>query len=324
VKKSDLERLSDAELEHAWKEHQADDAALKHAKAVGRRTEPFAGLDKFGMPPADQLARLETNAFRRLNPRRRRWEKLAGFDERVAELEQRHAAVQAHLSELLEQQRTAPDRDAEALAEWHLAGAKGERPASEVDSLAEAVRAAERDRDALQTAVESVLAEKERYVVGHRAKLAADAAKDVAAARTRYANAIVGLEVARGQLVDSRLTELWALTYPAAAAAREPQFLGSLARNLVDRLRRAGVAQGVDVAQLGRLLREDVEAVATAVDPEQRAVIEGHEGRSAVAVWANTDEGREVARQEKQAVIDAHIREWGHPPSEWDQPVIGG
>jgi len=63
---------------------------------------------------------------------------------------------------------------------------------------------------------------------------------------------------------------------------------------------RAGLAQGLDVTQLGRLLREDVEALATAVDPEQRIALDHGEGRPAGAVWSNTDEGRKVARQEKR------------------------
>jgi hypothetical protein len=47
-----------------------------------------------------------------------------------------------------------------------------------------------------------------------------------------------------------------------------------LARNLTARLRRAGLCTSIDVGQLGRLLREDADTLATPTDPKQQAVIE--------------------------------------------------
>jgi len=277
---------------------------------------PAQGMDRQGMPPLGELTRLETNAFRRLSPRRRRWKKLNEFDERVAELEQRHGRVVSELSELLERQRTAPDRDAEQLARWHVGGGTGERPVSEVDSLAAAIRAAERDRDALQAAITHALEDRVRFVDGHRSKLAGDAAKDSEQAHEHYVASIAVMERAREEFVDCRLTELWALTYPDASAGREPQFLSYLARNLVDRLRRAGVAHGLDVTQLGRLLREDADAVASAIDPEQRAVVEGLDRRSTSATWSGSDEGKARRSAEIEAARQAYQREWGRQPTE--------
>lgn len=282
--------------------------------------EPFAGLDRDGglvEREGINVARAELSAWRRINPRHRRWQALADFDERSGDLERQLAETQRRLAELTERQRNAPDRDAEALGQWHIAGATSARPQPETETLTNEIRIAQADRDGLERAVDAVLAEKARYVENNRDKFVKDAAKATEHARAKYLAAVDGLERAREALVDERITELWALTYPSAAAAREPQFMHALARNLTERLRRAGVSTSIDAVALSRLLREDADALATATDPEQRALIDGREpnARPTGAVWVDTPEGQQAAREDKRQRREAYEREWGQLPA---------
>jgi hypothetical protein len=100
------------------------------ADVAVRRSElgPATGFDTAGAPPIAELARLEDDSRRRLSPKRRLWGELGTFDERVAELDARHAAAQADLTAVRELLRGAPDKDTADLSRRIDNGEKGGRP----------------------------------------------------------------------------------------------------------------------------------------------------------------------------------------------------
>lgn len=263
---------------------------------------PFATLDRTGLPEPAELARMERSTWQRFSPRIRRWAKLNELDAQVADLERQQADVERQITEVRELQVGASARDAERLADWQRRG-KGDRPVEEVVCLKNQLRDLERDREALRVQVERVLDEKATFVGRHRSKLVSDCDRAVAEARTRYEELSAALLEAREQLVAERLTALWALTFPHETTSRQPALMQSLARGLVARLRRAGVTTGLDVDQLSRLLVEDADALAEAIDPEQQAAVEGRDpDRAGGATWDAdvADEQRQKAMREAQ------------------------
>ncbi len=48
---------------------------------------------------------------------------------------------------------------------------------------------------------------------------------------------------------------------------------------------------------------------------EQRERLEGRDQPQSGAVWADTDEGRRQAREERQAALQRHVELWGAPPA---------
>jgi hypothetical protein len=297
--------------------------------------EPFATLDTNG----GVIEREGMNAGRRIlsaalsiNPRNRRSRELAGFDEKVAALSARLGEANARILDLQSQRQGAPERDTERLAQWHLEGARGQRPEPEAGTFEQAIRDAEADRDGLQRAVDQVLDEKAAWVERHREKLVSDAAGETATARLEYEQAIEALEAARATLIDARLTELWALTFPSEVASRQPLRMQSLARALTGRLERAGVGKfAIDAPVMGRLLREDAEALAVAIDPEQKALLAGTDARAGGALWEDSDQGqdlkqramREAAQREQREMARAsaiYRQQMGLPPV--DSPAV--
>jgi hypothetical protein len=211
-------------------------------------------------------------------------------------------------------QRGRPAADAEALADWELNNRRGARPEPRASIIEKQISQRQADLEGIRTATERVLAGKATYVEQHRSQLTRDAGKATSEARSHYLAAVEALEHARGELLDCRLAERWALTYPDHSANREPQWMSSLARNLTERLTRAGISTSIDAAQLGRLLREDADALAEAFDPEQRAVVEPKSDAATGAAWADSDEGRAAAREDKRKARERYEREWGQVP----------
>jgi len=171
MKKSEPERLSDAELDARWRERQADMTASAHAAAVGRKPQPFRGMDRSGMPPRADLGRAERRAWLGVVPRKSAWPELDQLDQRVAELQHRHAEAQERVRTLTEQRANAPTVDADAIARWELNHRKGPKPKPTAETLDAEIVDAERDRDGLETAIDLALEEKAAYIEKHRARL---------------------------------------------------------------------------------------------------------------------------------------------------------
>jgi hypothetical protein len=297
-----------------WPRNEIDREIAHRLRPPREGSVPFDGLDRTGFIRRGDLGREETSAFRRISPRHRRWKKITEYDEQAGDLDRRQAEVAADLAQLHQRLERAPAADAEALADWELNNRRGARPQPQASMIEEQISQRQADLEGIRTATERGLAGKATYVEQHRSQLTRDAGKATSEARSHYLAAVEALEHARGELLDCRLTELWALTYPDHSANREPQWMSSLARNLTERLTRAGISTSIDAAQLGRPLREDADALAEAFDPEQRAVVEPKSDAATGAAWADSDEGRAAAREDKRKARERYEREWGQVP----------
>ena len=278
---------------------------------------PAIGLDHEGMPPIQHLASLEEQSRHRLNPRRAAWPELQKFEERLAELEGRHRDTIAALGVARGKLRDVDRADAAALTRWEIDGRQGEKPATEKPALVEHVAGLERERDGLAGAIAEVLADKAAFVERHRDRLVAVAERMVEQARARYLDAVAHVDAARAELVEVREASLWAQVFPDEAASRMPKTihlaLGKSAAYPPGLADRALEADGVMA-----LLRADVDAVAGAVSPTQRVVIERLNPNAPPATfWADSDEARDASRTELQQRREAYEREWGRPPAGW-------
>lgn len=273
---------------------------------------PFQGTDVTGMP-AD-LATAETNAFRRLSPRRNRWPELVALDARVAELETRKRDTTDALRALHERLASAPRADADRLASWEIADRKGSRPQPTTEALDREIADREAESAGLDTAIEHVLAEKATFVDKHRARLIQAADQETKDAHQQLQALINELGSARDALVEARQAALYAALYPGELALRGPRetlVAGGHAKRTKDAL---GVDWQVEHARLLRALSSDAEYWRDAATPEQRAAI-GGDARPVdpqrEAVWTATPEGSEAERAERQAALRRHEELWG-------------
>ena len=78
----------------------------------------------------------------RWSPRGNPWARVAEYDRRVSELEQRRAAISAELRGLHERRNNAPADDAARLAEWEMADRRGRRPEPQAEALDAAISSA--------------------------------------------------------------------------------------------------------------------------------------------------------------------------------------
>jgi hypothetical protein len=302
-------------LDEPDRERQLDAAEQAAAKAAAatppHRREPFPGVDRAGMP-ADLLA-AETNAFRRLSPRRNRWPELVKFDERVAELELRGREAGGRLSELRERIARAPQQDADRFAAWEVNGRKAPRPEPQAEALERAAGEAEAEVAGLETAVGLVLAEKATYVEKHRSRLVKSADAETAKAHERMLAAISELEQARDELIELRAAAVWARLYPGDLAGRTPN-AGQFGGGTVAVLRTLGVQHVVQATSILAGLRAEADYWARAATPEQRPMLEGRD--QAGRAWhPDTPEGREIERAERQAALERYRQEWGRDPA---------
>src|SRR5215204_3890447 len=160
----------------------------------------------------------------RLSPRRNRWRDVAEFDERIAKLEQRQADIGREIGELEERLRQAPAAHEQRLAEWIAAGERGDRPLSEAPELEALLAERRADVQAVAVVIERTAQEKVDYVTRHRDRILADAAKATADAHDRYRDLVAQAAVARDELLEARKSEIWAATYPDAAAQETAGF----------------------------------------------------------------------------------------------------
>jgi hypothetical protein len=267
---------------------------------------------------ASLATRFENWATARLSPRNRRSEKIATFDARVAELEQRMGAIGREQAELRERIPEAEREYGEALARFHADG-KGARPVSAVPELEERLRQLADDYGALEALVGETLAEKTSYVEANRKALAKDAAQAVQEASAGYREAIDRLLAAREELVASRLDELYFKLYPSEAVASAPPQT-PLVGGIIGRMREAvpGWQITLGVPELRRLLEADVEFVASMLTPAQQAALRERDPEAVrfdqEAIWTTTEAGQEALRRERQEARERYAREWGRQP----------
>jgi hypothetical protein len=254
------------------------------------------------------LAVEETSALRRLSPTRNRWREIAKFDAQTVELEQRRATLAAELLELEQRQIDAPNRHAQALAEWHLASAKGPRPESELSTIDARIAELREDVSGVDGAISTVLERKAGYVERHRERLAKEARRYVEEASDRYGRLIHELLAARDELLERRATELWATLYPAAAAGHAPSTVIAGGQSLRQVL---GYEGQFNPGQIQKLLEVDREWAEHAASPEQRRLLLGKRDRRE-AVWAGTSEDLQQQRAERE-------RQLGRQPSGWNE-----
>jgi hypothetical protein len=283
-------------------------------------------MDHSGMPPADgnvplNLATVEKNALRRLTPGRNRWPEIQKLDERVAQLEQRQAAVNAELATLHERQRASPNTDAQRLAQWQLDGQKGPRPEPELPAIEEAISQRQSDVDGLTVAITQVLDEKASFVEKHRERLVQQADQEAEDHHRRVLALIDELAEARSALAEARYKTLWAATFPDASAGQAPPntLVGARRRPL----ERAGITSQVTPERVWEVLRADADWLKDASTPAQRAVMEGRDPnrRPTDAVWSGgngeppSPEAIAQDRAEKAAALERYRPEWGRYPA---------
>jgi hypothetical protein len=278
---------------------------------------PAVGLDNEGMPAIGHLASLEEQARHRFSPRRALWPELARFEGQLTELEARHRETISASADAQAQLRSVDRRDAQALARWELDGRRGEKPEAEEPALKEQVADLERERDGLAGAIAQVLADKAAFVTKNRARLTATASRLVGEAKASYIDAVERMAAARAELVDLRLTELWACVFPDEAAARMPRtdHLALGARSLYPP---SLADRALDADGVIALLRTDAEAVTTSMSTAQRVVIQNLDPRQPPGTqWdaaPRSAEQQQAPQQEMVALREAAARELGVRP----------
>jgi len=282
----------------------------QHLNATGKHL-PFLGLDHVGMPV--NLAAAEDVALRRLTPQGAP-RAVAEFDARVADLERRQTSITADLADLHARRAAAPAADSERLAAWQLNAQKGPRPEPQANAIDAEITQHQADLDGLTRAVEKVLADKASYVSKHRPRLMREADRAVTEAHTRLAALIDELAQTRTQLAEARQVATWAALYPDPAAGQtaQPELLaGGLRKPIQNTL---GLTNQVPASAIIKALHADADWLKDAATAAQRAVLDPNHARDR-AVWTDSDEGRQKAREDRQAAIDSYTREWGRPPS---------
>ena len=278
---------------------------------------PAVGFDAEGQPPIQRMAGLEEQSRHRLSPRRPLWPELETLEARLTELEGRHRDTVAAFGVTKDKLRDADRADAAALTRWEIDGRQGEKPAPEKPALVEHVAGLERERDGLAGAIAEVLRDKAAFVERHRDRLVTVAERMVEQAKVRYLDAVAQVDAARADLVALRETSLWAQVFPDEAAVRMPKTMHlALGRSAVYP---PGLAdRALDADGVMALLRADVDAVAGAMSPTQRVVIERLNPNAPPATfWADSDEARDASRTELQQRREAYEKEWGRPPAGW-------
>jgi len=186
------------------------------------------------------------------------------------------------------------------LATW-VAEPHGDRPSPLAPGIEPRIADLAAERDALTTAVERVLDEKERYVTKHRGRLTREAEKACARAVERLAQAISAVEEARAEAVDCVAAQRWAAEFPgeradAGSLRLEHMRGGRLSSALPDF---KGLAVSVQVIEW---LRDDSRWLATVLGDEQRQrdeVDPHHE-----AIWESSPEGRKAINLANQRIAE--------------------
>lgn len=279
-----------------------------------RSAEPFAGLDRSGMP-AD-LESAQTNILRRFSPRRNRWPEIQELDARAHELETRQAAITRDLAELEQRRLAAPARDTEALAAWQLDSGGGARPEPTLPAIEEQMKELREDFDALTAATTVVLAEKATFVEKHRPRLVQEADRAAQEKHARLVALIDELAEAREELADLRQAAVWASVYPdPAAGAQLPRAL--IAGGLAEPAHEAvGMAVQLQAAAILKLLRADAAFLCNASTAQQRQAqgLVPAPDFDLNATWLATPEGRAAEAKSNADARAQYKRIWGREP----------
>ncbi len=175
----------------------------------------------------------------------------------------------------------------------------------------------EADCAALTRAVDAVFAEK----AAMSSVTAAVLSRTLTAGTTRHNDRLTGLldqlAAAGQELVEARQAAVWAACSPDITANATPNY-ALLALGLRQPVERTlGVVTQLHAERVVTPLRADADVLKTAATAKQRARMEGRgrDERAGAAVWADTDEGRQQTREERQAALQRHIEMWGAPPA---------
>jgi hypothetical protein len=139
-----------------------------------RASRPAVGADRTGAPDVAELARAERAATLSFLPRRRAWR---GSRCSSATLPNCSARITRRSSRFGNCRRLGnePNRHSEEVAQWALAGRKGETPTSRRESLQGDLSAAEGVRDGLTVAIDRKLQEHADHIERNRDRMAKSA-----------------------------------------------------------------------------------------------------------------------------------------------------
>ena len=229
-------------------------AELARAVAARVRTNQVEARQQAALPPDPVAA--ERGVWSRFTPRKNHWGRLAEFDARVAELDQRRAAISERIGELEQRRANAPRLYAEALASW-LDGEKGPRPQPELPAIEAELITLRAEHDALLVAADRVLQEKVAFAERNRRRLVREADRHVTEIHARYLELLAQAEQTRQELADCRQAAIYAALYPDQAAGQEPNtalLTGGLRRPVE---RTLGVATQLAAERVFQALRLD-------------------------------------------------------------------
>jgi hypothetical protein len=303
------EQLSDEQL--AFREQMA---AVHRPIRPG--SVPFAGDDRSGMPPREELGRAERRAILGVLPRRSLWPELQEHDQHVEELAARQGEVEGRLRDLRAQRVNAPSADAQAAADWEFTGRHSPRPESTVERIDAEIADAERERNGVLAAVDRALEDRGAFVTKNRERLAAVAGQQADAVLGRLFELLDELAQARDTLAELRACEVWARLYPSDQAAAEPRtrMFGGGLRHVMEPL--GGLDVQIENQRVIDTLRADGEWLRqAAASNEQRALLEGRDARRPDGTaWADSREHKSERQAEIEASMEAFRVEWGRPP----------
>jgi hypothetical protein len=241
--------------------------------------------------------------FKRWTPFKRRWPEVIAFDERVVELEQKQAGVNAELSESREQLPQIEQNDRDALAAWVADPSGCDRPLPAAPAVRERITELEAEREATELAARKVLDEKTRYVDRHRVRLRKEAAKERRKAVKQLQAAIAAVDQAREGVVDCVRAEVWAKEFPGPDADA-----GSLALQMVrgGRLVKAipGYQGQLVAQQLTEAMRGDCDWLDSVVADELE---DGEVDPDKQAIWLDAPESRPVIARKNKEIAEGLI-----------------
>jgi hypothetical protein len=116
----------------------------------------------------------------------------------------------------------------------------------------------------------------------------------------RYLELLTQAEQTRQELADCRQAAIFAALYPDSAAGQEPNtalLTGGLRRPVEQTL---GVATQLAAERVFQALRLDGDWLKGAATVEQHAKLQGSDPTPRLAQWANTPEGAQADREDKQ------------------------
>jgi hypothetical protein len=247
---------------------------------------------------------------------------LRRIDECIADTDGEQARVADQLAEAQERRRTAEQRHEEAVGAWLASGQQGLRPVSEAAELDERIAQLQVEHAGYDHVRDKLLEERIRYVSRRRKTLVADASKATDERLARYRELVAELEQTREELIALRQTALWAALYPSETLSGQEPFPHALvgARLKIQSRYFPGITAMLSAHSVFELLRADAEHCASVATVEQATALSGDSALvigAKEAQWQDQQFDRDLEQREKQAKIDAYVKEWGVPPSEW-------